>query len=81
MLRARKPPLAVDIRFPDHPSFDSKHQENRIDLYSISPNPSLAAGEPRRQKRPVKPRLPSLTRPGTSGFEFEKPQGGYLRSQ
>ena len=40
------------------------------------PHPSnLAAGEPLAGKRPVKPRLPSLTRPGTSVFEFEKPQG------
>ena len=45
----RKPPLAGNIHFPDHPSLDSKHQEVRIDLYSISPNPALTAGEPRRR--------------------------------
>ena len=49
--------------------------ENRIDLYSISPNPYLAAGEPLAGKQPVKPRLPSLTQPRTLGFEFEKAQG------
>ena len=54
----RKPPFAVDTHFPDHPSLDSKHPEVRIDLYSISPNPALAAGEPLAGKRPVKPRLP-----------------------
>ena len=49
MLRARKPPLAIDIRFPDHPSFDSKHQENRLDLLVLFPNPTLAAGARRRR--------------------------------
>ena len=49
--------------------------ENRIDLYSISPNPYLAAGEPLAGIWPVKSRLPSLTRARASVLEFEKPQG------
>ena len=49
--------------------------ENRIDLYSISPNPYLAAGEPLAGKWPVKPRHPSLTRPKDPVLEFEKAQG------
>ena len=35
----------------------------------------LAAGEPLAGKRPVKPRLPSLTRPKDRVLEFEKAQG------
>ena len=58
MLRARKPPLAVDIHFPDHPSFDSKHQENRLDLLVLFPNLPLAAGEPLAGFWPVNRRLP-----------------------
>jgi len=36
---------------------------------------TLAAGEPLAGKRPVKPRLPSLTRPKDRVLEFEKAQG------
>ena len=40
------------------------------------PHPSnLAVGEPLAGKRPVKPRLPSLTRPKDRVLEFEKAQG------
>ena len=35
----------------------------------------LAAGEPLAGKRPVKPRLHSLTRPKDRVLEFEKAQG------
>ena len=49
--------------------------ENRIDLYSISPNPYLAAGEPLAGKRPVKPPPPLSDSAKDLGLEETKPQG------
>ena len=75
MLRA---PPAAARRGPtsSHPHFATQEPpENRIDLYSISPNPYLAAGEPLAGKRPVNRRLPSLTQPRDLGLKGSKTQG------
>ena len=41
----------------------------------------LAAGEPLAGKRPVKPRLPSLTLAEDLGLEFEEAQGAVCKPQ
>ena len=79
MLRA---PQAAARRGPtsSRPHFATQEPpENRIDLYSSSPNPYLAAGEPLAGKRPVKPRLPSLTLAEDLGLEFEEAQGAVYK--